>query len=351
MAPEVPASAPEVEVSSLPPSEKTAPVSADASSGTAAPVAPTKQPRPAGSQRSQQQRASQRVQAPQRQERFTFVTIASAIRSLTFTFAAAVIVATIFMWWTSPDFLSAQTRRGLAPALATAERSMVTPTSLPTPIWFNKIGIIAGHNGIATYGPTKGNKDPGTVCPDGFYEASVTLNVAKQVVAALKGRGFDVDLLDEYDLRLDGYQAAAFISLHADSCDVFNDGFQHTGFKSTYPTERYTIRDRDELLNNCIRQNYEGATGLPFTPGSITEDMTNYHAFHRIAPRTPAAILELGFLSYDRDLLQNHTDRLAQGIVNGLLCFLQPADLVTSQAPVPSPTRPLTVMPTATQKP
>jgi hypothetical protein len=44
-------------------------------------------------------------------------------------------------------------------------------------------------------------------------------------------------------------------------------------------------------------------------------------------------ILELGFLSYDRDLLQNHTDRLAQGIVNGLLCFLDPKSL-----PEPSPT-------------
>ena len=77
----------------------------------------------------------------------------------------------------------------------------------------------------------------------------------------------------------------------------------------------------------------------------ITEAMTDYHAFHQIAPSTPAIILELGFLSYDRDLLQNHTDKLTQGIVNGFLCFLTPAALATNQAPT------VPAVPTATRKP
>ncbi len=307
---------------------------------------PKKSTRAANAQRAQQ---SQRIQQSQRQERFTFVTVVSAFRSLIVTFAAAVIAATIFMWWTSPDFLSAKTRGSLAIAQATAVQSVITPTALPTPIWFNRIGVVAGHSGIATYGTTKGNVDPGTVCPDGFTEASVAMNVAKQVVATLRGRGFTVDLLDEWDLKLDGYQAAAFISLHADSCDTFNDGYNHTGFKVTYGTQRFTARDRDEALNECMRQNYSAVTGLPFTPGSITESMTDYHAFHQIAPTTPAVILELGFLSYDRDLLQNHTDKLAQGIVNGFLCFLSPTTLATNQPPTGAPAR--TGAPTVTRKP
>ena len=61
--------------------------------------------------------------------------------------------------------------------------------------------------------------------------------------------------------------------------------------------------------------------------------MTEYHAFHQMAPSTPAIILEVGTLSYDGDLLQNHTDQLAQGIVNGLLCFLNPVSLATNAAP------------------
>lgn len=270
---------------------------------------------------------------PPRKERYTLVTTFSTVRSLIITFAAAMIVATVFMWWTSPDFLAAGAVRNLAIAQATAAQVVATPTFLPTPIWFNRVGIVPGHSGIATRGSTKGNVDPGTICPDGFTEASVTMNVAKQVVATLRGKGFTVDVLDEWDMKLFGYQAAAFISLHADSCDNFNDGYNHSGFKVTNPTERLSARDRDLALNDCTRDNYSGVTGLPFTPGSITTDMTNYHAFREIAPSTPAVILELGFLSYDRDLLQNRTERLAQGIVNGLLCFLDPKSL-----PEPSPT-------------
>jgi N-acetylmuramoyl-L-alanine amidase len=280
----------------------------------------------------------------ERQEHFTLITIVSTMRSLIVTFAAAVVAATVFMWWTSPDFIAAPVRGALAPVQRTAERSAATPTGLPTPPWFNRIGVLAGHSG------KRGENipdDPGAVCPDGFFEASVTLNVAKQVVALLQGRGYTVDLLEEYDNnRLNGYQAAAFISLHADSCEDFNDGFNHSGFKVTYPTTRFTARERDEALNDCVRQNYAGVTGLPFTPGSITENMTQYHAFRKLAGSTPAVILELGFLSYDRDLLQNRSDRVAQGIVNGLLCFVEPVALATNQplgTPVPtaSPGAPL----------
>jgi N-acetylmuramoyl-L-alanine amidase len=52
--------------------------------------------------------------------------------------------------------------------------------------------------------------------------------------------------------------------------------------------------------------------------------MTEYHAFYEIEPQTPAAIIETGFMDADRRLLTKHPDRIAQGIVDGLLCFLAP---------------------------
>jgi len=284
------------------------------------------------------------VQKPQRH---TLVTVVSAIRALVLTFAAAVTASTIFMYFTTPEFLSPQTRQVLGPVRATAERNEITPTAIPTPFWFKRVGIVAGHSGIATYGTTKGNVDSGAVCPDGFTEATVTLKVAQLVVAKLQGKGYDALLLDEFDLRLDNLQAAAFVSLHANPCDNYNDGFNHSGFSSTYPLERETVRDQDIRLNECVRNNYSALTGLPFNSGSITENMTNYHAFHAvgahpgIALTTPGIILELGLLGYDRDILQNHTDKLAQGVVNGLLCFLEPQPQPTlgqSSAPIPTPT-------------
>ena len=64
-------------------------------------------------------------------------------------------------------------------------------------------------------------------------------------------------------------------------------------------------------------------TGLPRHDYSITPDMHGYHAFLKIDPQTPGAIIEMGFLAADRDMLVNRPDTLAAGVVAGLLCFLE----------------------------
>jgi N-acetylmuramoyl-L-alanine amidase len=51
--------------------------------------------------------------------------------------------------------------------------------------------------------------------------------------------------------------------------------------------------------------------------------MTRYHAYNEIDPNTPAAIIETGFLLDDRDLLVNHPEIVAQGIVDGIVCFVE----------------------------
>lgn len=278
-------------------------------------------PQPIRPKRHKPSRAELPLPKPQVKQTFPLLTFVSALRTISVTFAAAVMAATIFMWWTSPDFLPPQARRDLAPVQATARLiAFSTPTPLPTPIWYNRIGILAGHSGMtAPDGSRRAQPDPGAVCPDGFYERSVTEAVAERAAAILRARGYTVDILEEFDPRLNGYEAAAFVSLHADSCENFGYG----GYKSTYPAARTLIRDQDIRLNECIRLNYESITGLPFQPGSITDNMLLYHAFRKISVRTPANILELGFLSYDRDLLQNQPNRLALAVANGILCFLE----------------------------
>ena len=229
--------------------------------------------------------------------------------------------------------LSAAALSSLAIAQVTEAHSAIVPTDLPTPVWLKRIGIIPGHSGIATRGPTKGNVDPGAPCPDGFTEASVTLKVGQQVIANLRGRGYTVDQLDEWDTRLDKlhpYDAALLLSIHADSCINFADGFPHSGFKIANPEARVTVRDEHLWLFDCLRNYYGQSTQLPYSGYAITANMTDYHAFHEITQRTPAAIIELGLLYYDRDLLQNHPDKAAEGITNGLLCFLDPKSLATA---------------------
>ena len=295
----------------------------------ASPIAPPITPLPSDSKRAQRERAA--AQGTPKRQRYTWAAIFSGVRALTIIFTTAVIVATIFASFTSNDLLSVQAQRSLAQAQAAQATDLPQAANPAQPIVSRRIGILPGHSGI---NPTSNLPDPGAVCPDGFSEAEVTKKVGEMVIAQLRARGYTVDELQEWDPRLNGYDASVFLSIHADSCVNFQDNFKHNGFKVVNPEGRQTVRDQDLRLVDCLRNDYSTATTLPFSGWTVTNNMLYYHAFHQITQRTPAAIIELGFLYYDRDLLQNHPDKSAAGIVNGLLCFLDPKALGTPNAPL-----------------
>ncbi len=170
------------------------------------------------------------------------------------------------------------------------------------------VGIIAGHSG----------NDSGAVCPDGLQEVQVNAEIARRVVEILTRRGWQVDLLEEFDERLDGYQADALLSIHADSCAYPGK----TGFKLARAESSYIPGSEDRLVN-CIIRHYQERTGLPFDANTITYDMTQYHAYYEIAPHTPAAIIETGFMLDDRELLVERPEIVAEGIAEGLICFVE----------------------------
>ena len=62
--------------------------------------------------------------------------------------------------------------------------------------------------------------------------------------------------------------------------------------------------------------------------------MTSYHAFDEIHTETTAAIIETGFLNLDRQILTENPDLIAQGIVDGLICYIRNEN-VTITTPVP----------------
>jgi N-acetylmuramoyl-L-alanine amidase len=197
------------------------------------------------------------------------------------------------------------------PAGATSGAGASTPpaaTAAPAAPGAPRVGVVAGHAGY----------DPGAVCPDGLTEAEVNLSIAHEVQELLLRRGYQVDLLEEFDVQLNGYQADALLSIHADSCDVPGA----TGFKVARVTDS-AIPEAEDRLVNCLYQEYEAATGLPRHPSSITDNMTNYHAFREIDFYTPGAIIETGFLLDDRDLLAHRPKLAARGIASGVVCFLE----------------------------
>lgn len=185
------------------------------------------------------------------------------------------------------------------------------------------IGIVSGH----------WKNDSGAVCPDGLTEEEVNLQIASLVQQKLIAEGYNVDLLEEFDSRLSQYKAMALISIHADTCEFINE--EATGFKvaaaihSLYP-------EKATRLTLCVADRYQQTTGLKYMPNSSSEDMTNYHAFDEIHTETTAVIIETGFLNLDRQILTGNPDVIAQGIVNGLLCFIRNENVTINQ-PTPLP--------------
>ena len=178
------------------------------------------------------------------------------------------------------------------------------PTSEPPP----KVGIVAGHYGF----------DSGAICSDGLQEVEITVAIAEKVVALLRRKGYQVELLGEFDEAIFGYQADAFVSLHADSCDI--PGV--SGFKVARVTNSAVPEEEDRLVK-CLWDEYEKWTGLARHEDSITPDMRQYHAFRKIALDTPGAIIEMGFMLDDRNILLYEQEKVARGIASGVICFLE----------------------------
>lgn len=194
-----------------------------------------------------------------------------------------------------------------------SEPKINLPTLTPKPN--ARIGIVAGH-----WSKDPKSNDPGAVCPNGKTEVEINQEIATKVQEILKAQGYDVDLLEEWDPRLTGYRALALVSIHADSCEFIND--QATGFKVAAAMSTHNTEEA-ERLTTCLRNRYSTITGLPFLSGSITADMTSYHAFDEIDDATTAAIIELGFLNLDYRLLTTNPDLVARGVIDGILCYVR----------------------------
>jgi N-acetylmuramoyl-L-alanine amidase len=242
-------------------------------------------------------------------------------RILQTVFSVAILLATLFVAF-SPKMFSGNLNTLISGLLIPrAEGGIALPTSIRSAV---RIGIVSGHWG--------NGDDTGASCPDGTNEQEVNLKIASLVRQKLEAYGFEIDLLQEFDSRLEGYNAAALLSIHADTCDVIDE--QATGFKlaaSTYSRDR----NLSERLTACLEDRYSNATGLKLHSGSVTVNMTDYHAFSVVDPATTAAIIETGFLNLDRDILVNHPDEVADGIVAGIKCFVNNESV--KQTPIPTP--------------
>ncbi len=153
-------------------------------------------------------------------------------------------------------------------------------------------------------------------------EISITREVAKELLKILEQEGFSVDLLSA--TVPEGYLADAFLSLHLD----WNKNQNVRGFKVS--GSAFDSSGKSQRLAELIKFFYEKITLLPWN-NYITPNMRYYYAFnyksfkHSISPETPAAIIELGFLTNkeDYEFLKDHPQKAAQALAKGLIAFIK----------------------------
>lgn len=173
-------------------------------------------------------------------------------------------------------------------------------------------------------------------------EVDVNLDIANRVAALLQRGGIVVDLLPTTIPA--GYVADVFVALHADSDGVG----ELRGFKLAHGPLRGPFEDR---LVSDLRDAYATGVGLPYDGGHISVNMRYYYAFnwlrfqHTTSAHTPAAIIEMGYISSDDDraVLTEQPDRVATAIANGILRFLNEtprAQIFKDDIVVPTPTGP-----------
>ncbi len=231
------------------------------------------------------------------------------------------LVATLLMFFVNPEYMNPAVVRGLQldSEQLISGASAAQPTPASTPHWLRRIGVISGHRGKGA----TGGRDPGAICEDEYgnpvlTEADINFAVATRVVASLESMNYAVELLDEYDPRLHDFRADALVSIHANTCYDF--GEYVSGFIVGISEARPEF-GADAFLRECVGENFGAQVPLPRSY-NVTEDMSQYHVWQKIHPLTPGAILEMGYMLADQDVLTEDPDLLARAIIDGILCFM-----------------------------
>ncbi|HLM83850.1 MAG TPA: N-acetylmuramoyl-L-alanine amidase [Candidatus Bathyarchaeia archaeon] len=151
----------------------------------------------------------------------------------------------------------------------------------------------------------------------GKTEWAVNLSIARQTKKLLERQGYEVEILPATVPV--GYSADAFIAIHADGSLKPSS----SGFKVSPPA--FGSNENSVKLSGELEKSYGTATKIKNDP-NVTGNMRYYYAFnyrsfkHAIDPKTPAAILETGYLTgqSDRDVIVDHPEVAATGIATAV---------------------------------
>ena len=214
---------------------------------------------------------------------------------------------------------------------AAAQRDATQPSPAGTVVlrgagapW--RVGIQIGHLRAVELPPELARLRTSTgAYAGGVSEVEINVAVAHAAAAILEAAGIEVELLPA--TIPPGFDADAFVAIHS-------DGNNHTATRGYKVSPPWRASPAARLLVAALHEHYGQATELPEDLNGVTYNMRGYYAFnsyryrHAIADTTPAAILELGYVSNakDRRYLREHPEVAAQGLAAGVLAYLEQRD-------------------------
>lgn len=212
-----------------------------------------------------------------------------------------------------------------APTAAATATPVATATPAPDPAAPPRVGLQVGHWKIEEHADEMARlRRFSGAYYGGYDEWEVNLVIAEATKARLEAVGVTVDLLPA-KIPI-GYEADAFISIHVDGVTGATAATRR-GWKVATP---FRASRASEALAAAIAAVYPELTGLPTDTEEASFNLRAYYAFahyrywHSIAPTTPAAIVELGFMTHpaDRELIFERPELLAEGLAQGILDYL-----------------------------
>lgn len=219
--------------------------------------------------------------------------------------------------------------RPYRPGAWSAVSSPAVLSRYPLAPW--RVGVQAGHWKIEQLPAELSRLRSSTGARYGGYgEVDFNLDIARRVTAYLQAAGIEVDLLPA--TVPPGYQADAFISIHA-------DGAVRPGVRGWKVATPWRSSPAARELREIMAATYPAFTGLPEDRYGTTYNMRGYYAFsphrhrHAISRTTPAIIIEAGFITVrrDREVLFGEPDRIARGISAGVVSYLSGFDPLDPQ--------------------
>jgi hypothetical protein len=227
--------------------------------------------------------------------------------------------------------------RGFACCILACSCLIAASFSLLPPAWAQEgphhVGIQAGH------WPKAGSRGCGNLPPnDPNYRENYTVNEERDRVVEILEHELDpedyaIDAIDGDHGTNDvpvGYEAGTFVALHCDHCEtskVLSAGYKAARYGGTKELlgKDGSGDDSDALVARLLAR-YGTATGLGFDeqPGHYTVGMLNYYGLGNLERSTPGAIIEMGWLFRDYEVISDDKpgggqDRMARGIANAVL--------------------------------